>query len=211
MESIDLTDSKSWTERRDPCGIPELMDSFHEIDFMVTQYARLNTNEAEVTGKGLIRMELEPTLVELPYTATIGDERGLKEYRTVLMEEKTGSLAIYLSSQFNLNEVASSVVLATGEQCPNRWHLPATQDHLIFNLTAEKSYNITVPAKDIWHIAFKNNLFFEPNAINLRMEYLAPEQEPKPDTIPKSSSSPSCIPSIVCMIIVGLLSHVVQF
>jgi len=157
MKGIAWSGSQSsfWeaSMRIEPCGNPVLIDSHHEINVSLDQGTQSNV----VNIERFVSLVLEETLIpELPYsTYIVGD--GLKRYRTVKMTQPEGYLMISLTSTNQIiyvSDVITEVILATGNQCIENYD--PTSEYRITKIVPERvvSYTITLPATDIWYIAF---------------------------------------------------------
>jgi len=189
--------------RYGPCGIPDLLDLDHQI---LAEILQQSGGSATLTGSGSVKVALEETLVkELPWEGRIGEGKGIDEFKTVLMKEQTGSLVITLSSDSrNLNEVIPGIILATRSQCIYLFQV-GSMDRVGYTVSNGTIFTITVPASDIWYIAFKNNRvdMVENSAFSLKIEYLETEHQPETETVPKKSLS--YMNGIYLNLIVGLI------
>jgi hypothetical protein len=138
--------------RIEPCGNPVLINSHHEITVSLDQGIQSN----QVYVRRFVSLVLEETLIpELPYsTYIVGD--GLKRYRTVQMTQP-GYLMISFTSNneaIDVSNVITQVILATGNQCIENYD--PNSEYRIAKMVPERviNYTITVPATDIWYIAF---------------------------------------------------------
>jgi len=163
--------------RFEPCGTPDLVDMDHQIVVSVAQRSEGSYN---ITGFGSVTLDLQETFVaELPYEGRVGEGKGLDEFKTVMMEAETGSLEITLSSEsYAVNEVIPEIIFATGSQCIYKFD-GDSEERTVYAVPDGKRFSITVPARDIWYIAFKNNRIDELDdaPIRLRIEYLASEEQ----------------------------------
>jgi hypothetical protein len=156
-DSITWSGSESsfWetSKRIEPCGAPALISPHHKINVSLDQGTRSN----QVHIRRFFSLVLEDTLIpELPYSTNIvGD--GLKLYRTVKMTQPKGYLVISLTSTYltiNVSSAISEVILATGNQCIELYNPKSEYRIAKIVPIGVHSYNITVPAQEIWYIGF---------------------------------------------------------
>jgi hypothetical protein len=149
------SESSYWeaSMRIEPCGAPALISPHHKINISLEQ----GTRSKQVYIERFISLVLEDTLIpELPYsTYIVGD--GLKIYRTVNMTKLEGYLVISLTSTIptiDVSTVIPEVILATGNQCIEFYNPKSKYRIAKIVPTGVYSYNITVPAQEIWYIGF---------------------------------------------------------
>jgi len=207
--------------RFEPCGTPDLLDLDHQI---VAEILQRSAGSSNLTGSGSVTLQLEETFVkELPWEGRIGEGKGMDEFKTVMMKEEMGSLFITLWSESrNLNEVIPEIIVATGSQCIYKFEVDS-KDRVVYTVPDGTIFTITVPASDIWFIAFKNNRIDEEedspviaiendrigelefSAFSLRIEYLEAEQLPETDPNWTFEASSGYMNGIYLNLIVGLI------
>jgi len=164
--------------RFEPCGTHDLVDMDHQIAVTIAQRSDGSYN---MTGVGSLTLDLQETFVgELPYEGRVGEGKGLDEFKTVMMESETGSLEITLSSEsYDVNEVIPEIIVATGSQCIYTFDDGETEERKVYAVPDGKRFSMTVPVRDIWYIAFKNNRIdeLEDAPVRLRIEYMESEEQ----------------------------------
>jgi hypothetical protein len=183
--------------RIEPCGAPALISPHHLINVSLDQ----TTRSKEVYIHRFFSLVLEDTLIpELPYsTYIVGD--GLKIYRTVNMTQLEGYLVISLTSTeetIDVSTAISVVILAAGNQCIESYN--AKSKYRIAKIVPKgvHSFNITVPAQEIWYIGFVTTGL----PLEIKVDYMVVNNLPNntlPDLIlPDTPDIPlSFIPSTV--------------
>jgi len=172
----------------EPCGNPGIGQMEGQIHAVLEQSSLVGN----ITGEGSVTVTLENTLVEsLPFESGIGE--GLDVFKTVVMREEMGILAISISAPFPLSYVISQVIVATGSQCIYTYDDRVWGDHRSYDVPNENSFRIEVPVEDVWYIDFKKRTRDALPFINLKMEYL------------EISSSESSMDGVYFNLIVGLV------
>jgi len=186
--------------RFEPCGTPDLVDMDHQIVVSVAQRSEGSYN---ITGFGSVTLDLQETFVaELPYEGRVGEGKGLDEFKTVMMEAETGSLEITLTSEsYAVNEVIPEIIFATGSQCIYKFD-GDSEERKVYAVPDGKRFSITVPARDIWYIAFKNNRIDELDdaPVRLRIEYMESEEQLESSSCFKNGIYLNLIVGLILMI-----------
>jgi hypothetical protein len=149
--------------RKEPCGVPDLINPSHNINVTLHQDFRdyePADNDTDYVN-GTITIELEETLVpSLPYFDSFPTD-GILRFRTVKINEpyENKDLLIRLSTKSEYGEISDYlryVSLATGGECTTDYPEFKTDNWMELEVPDQSgwSYNVTVPARDIWHISF---------------------------------------------------------
>jgi len=147
--------------RLEPCGVPSFILPPHNINASFYQEAQFSTNLTDrfnATGQATIKF-LE-TLIDYLPSRSIIETDNLILYRTVKMnspyEENTLVVTITDPKGGEISRHVSRVILATGGHCINTYNSSASPtDWISMEVPAKiSSYNITVPAKEIWYVGF---------------------------------------------------------
>jgi len=204
--------------RFEPCGL-----SSANYDFSVIQEIERFPNNLMV--KGSIDVITEESLISsLPYKEQFnsfyqfnnGDFYGNYRYRTVKMTGYSGyyknkDLMIKLSvptlENAKLSEFITEIIFASGDQCIWTYNI-SSEDRFVRSVPQDleigRSWNVTVPARDIWYIAFVTKF----NSVDkLRADYLLVDRKEENQWEPWMDVSAG---SIICLdfnlIVVFILS-----
>jgi hypothetical protein len=172
--------------RFEPCGLSS------NYDFSVIQEIERFPNNLMV--KGSIDVITEESLIPgLPYKEQFnsfyqfnnGDFYGNYRYRTVKMTGysqyyQNKDLMIKLSvpgvPEKSISEFITEVIFASGDQCIWTYDI-SSEDRFVKQVPQDleigSSWNVTVPARDIWYIAFVTKF----NSDQLRVEYLLVDRQ----------------------------------
>jgi hypothetical protein len=172
--------------RFEPCGLSS------NYDFSLIQEIERFPNNLMV--KGSIDVITEESLIPtLPYKEYFnsfyqfnnGDFYGNYRYRTVKMTEYSGyyknkDLMIKLSAptaeNSKISEFITEVIFASGDQCIWTYNI-SSEDRFVKQVPQDleigSNWNVTVPARDIWYIAFVTKF----KSDKLRAEYLLVDRQ----------------------------------
>jgi len=147
----------------EPCG-SGLISPPHLINVTLEEEIKLYTRNhtTPMLVNGILNIQLEDTLIPgLPYISN--DNFAFHDnyiFKTVRIpppfENKDLRITFSGSYHFKFN-LGPDVILATGNQCIFTYDDSNHEDRLIFPIPPElETWNITVPARDIWFFAIKS-------------------------------------------------------
>jgi len=179
---------------------------------------------SNLTVKGKLDAIAEDTLITLlPYTENILDshlvqfttvQNGDQRFRTIkIAHYENKDLVIQLSATehdhtHTISSRIKEVIFATGDQCI--WTYNNSSEDRFVRVVPEdsgRSWNVTVPAKDIWFIDFVTIS----NRNNFQVDYLLVDRPEPVPTSPPSSTSSAYIPCLDFNLIVVLILSVLIF
>jgi hypothetical protein len=190
-----------------PCGFPNLISPPHEVNISLVQ--EVLNNSSQLLVDGIFTIELEETLISqfpalyqpvnvfFPYVPV---SFGVWQFRTVEMdppyENKDLEIELSTATRTNVSDLIEKVIFWTEDKC-NWTHFEGYGGgiHMSIPLNNGSSHIVTVPAKDIWYIAFYS--FRKLEIINIYFNVVD-----RPDNDPPS---PAFIPSLNLSVIVLLI------
>jgi len=184
---------------------------------------------SNLTVKVKIEAIIEGTLIPyLPFTENILDNDevpftteyyGDQRYRTIKInpgDYENKDLVIKLSvpvyNDRNISSLIKELIFASGDQCIWTYNI-SSEDRFVREVPEDsgRSWNVTVPAKDIWYIAFVTKF----NRDDFQVDYLLVDrfEKPEPTSLPSSPYPPSSsyIPCLDFNLIVVLILSVLIF
>jgi len=183
--------------RMGACGIPILISPPHDLNISLIHEFVNQTSQQLVDGTAII--ELEDTLISpLPASSNFQSD-GLWQYRTVKMDPPYENKDFWMTLSTPGREVSDyikEVRFVTEDQCNSSSYRAFSIDAIYKKIppNSGSSYNVTVPAKEIWYIAFITiNRIAEIN-----VDFKVVDR-------PHYDSSPAFIPSLNLSVIVLLL------
>jgi hypothetical protein len=187
--------SMRFVSRAGPCGIPILISPPH--DLYISLFHEFQNQSSELIVDGTAIIELEDTLISsLPASSNFHSD-GIWQFRTVKMDPPYENKDFWVTLSTPGGEVSdyiNEVRFVTEDQC-NSSPLAFFGENAIYKMippNSGSSYNVTVPAEEIWHIGFiTTNSIAE---INVDFKVVD-----RPD-----DSSPAFIPSLNLSVIVLL-------
>jgi hypothetical protein len=195
LSSIPPQDSRTIIGRREPCGMPS--------SYNLSIVQEIQHFPSNLTVKGILDVIIEETLIPyLPYTENFLDNDliqftnyyGDQRYRTVKMGGNPGvyekkDLVIQISplagDARNISSLIEEVIFATGDQCIWSYKI-SSEDRFVRKVPEDsgRSWNVTVPAKDLWYLSFVTKTFKN----DFQVDYLLVDR-PEPTPAPEPSSS----------------------
>jgi len=198
--------------RYEPCG--RMLDYYN---FSLVQ--EIQHFPSDLTVKGTLWAISEDTLIPyLPFTENILDSTltqfttdyyGDQRYRTVkIMEsfQENKDLVIQLSAPVrgsrNISSLVKEVIFASGDQCIWTYNI-SSEDRFVRQVPQDigHSWNITVPAKDIWYI----DIVTVSNRNDFQVDYLLVDRTEKIPAPPSSSYIPCLDFNLIGILILFVL------